>query len=84
MIYFLIINNFSQDFSGIKICINPGHGGYDSNDRYIAETGFWESVGNLDKGLALRDILVGMNANIVMTRTTNTTQMIYRFHKLSQ
>ncbi|MEO8398844.1 MAG: Ig-like domain-containing protein, partial [Ignavibacteriaceae bacterium] len=73
IISFLTTNIFSQDFSGIKICINPGHGGFDSDDRFIPETGFWESVGNLDKGLALRDILVGLNANIVMTRTTNTT-----------
>ncbi len=72
-ILFINVNNYSQDFSGIKICINPGHGGFDSNDRHIVETGFWESVGNLDKGLALRNILVGMNANIVMTRTTNTS-----------
>ncbi len=70
---FLSINIIAQDFSGIKICINPGHGGFDSNDRFIEATGFWESVGNLNKGLALRDILEGMNANIVMTRTTNTS-----------
>ncbi len=72
-ILILAVNNFSQDFSGIKICLNPGHGGFDSNDRHIIETGFWESVGNLDKGLALRNILTEMNADIVMTRTTNTT-----------
>ncbi len=72
-IYLFAANNYSQDFSGIKICINPGHGGHDSNDRFIQETGFWESDGNLNKGLALRQILVGMNANIVITRTTNTT-----------
>jgi len=64
---------FSQDFTGIRICINPGHGGHDSNDRYIAATGFWESDGNLDKGLYLKHILEGFNADIVMTRETNTT-----------
>ncbi|MCX6149494.1 MAG: N-acetylmuramoyl-L-alanine amidase [Ignavibacteriales bacterium] len=64
---------FAQDFTGIKICINPGHGGHDSNDRFIAATGFWESDGNLAKGLYLRDILKNYGANIVMTRTTNTT-----------
>ncbi len=64
---------FPQDFTGIKICINPGHGGHDSNDRYIAETGFWESDGNLAKGLYLKKILEGFNAEIVMTRETNTT-----------
>ncbi len=64
---------FGQDLSGIKICLNPGHGGHDSNDRYIATTGFWESEGNLEKGLYLRDILKSYGATIVMTRTTNTT-----------
>ncbi len=64
---------FAQDFSGIKICINPGHGGHDSNDRYISETGFWESDGNLNKGLYLKEILEGFNADVVMTRETNTT-----------
>lgn len=64
-------NLYSQDFSGIKICINPGHGGHDGNDRYIEETGFWESEGNLTKGLYLRDILESCGATIVMTRVTN-------------
>ncbi len=63
----------AQDFSNIKICINPGHGGHDSNDRFIQETGFWESDGNLDKGLFVRDLLEGFNADVIMTRTTNTT-----------
>ncbi len=63
----------AQDFTGIKICINPGHGGHDSDDRYIPETGFWESESNLTKGLKLRDILEAYGAEIVMTRVTNTT-----------
>ena len=40
---------FSQDFGGTRIYINPGHGGYDSNDRHILATDFWESEGNLTK-----------------------------------
>ncbi|MCL5029084.1 MAG: N-acetylmuramoyl-L-alanine amidase, partial [Bacteroidetes bacterium] len=63
----------AQDFNDVKICINPGHGGHDSNDRFIQETGFWESDGNLDKGLFVRDLLQGFNAAVIMTRTTNTT-----------
>jgi N-acetylmuramoyl-L-alanine amidase len=63
----------AQDLTGIKICLNPGHGGYDSNDRYISATGFWESEGNLTKGLYLRDILQSHGATIVMSRTKNTT-----------
>jgi len=63
----------AQDLSGTKIYLNPGHGGYDSNDRNIPETGFWESVSNLDKGLALRKILEGIHATVYMSRTANTS-----------
>lgn len=63
---------WAQDFSGIKIYINPGHGGHDpANDRYIPETGFWESEGNLTKGLYLRDLLQKHNATVYMSRTQN-------------
>ena len=62
---------FAQNFNGVKIYINPGHGGHDSDDRHIVETGFWESEGNLTKGLRLRDYLVHMGANVRMSRTTN-------------
>jgi N-acetylmuramoyl-L-alanine amidase len=63
---------FAQDFDGLKIYINPGHGGNDpSNDRYIPETGFWESESNLTKGLYLRDLLESLNAVVFMSRTEN-------------
>ncbi len=62
---------FAQDLTDVRIYINPGHGGFDSNDRFIPETGFWESVSNLDKGLFLRDMLLDLNATIQMSRTTN-------------
>jgi hypothetical protein len=61
------------DFAGYKIFINPGHGGYDSDDRHMITTDFWESEGNLVKGLFLRTILQNMNAAVYMSRTTNTT-----------
>jgi N-acetylmuramoyl-L-alanine amidase len=64
---------FAQNFTGIKIYINPGHGGYDSNDRNIPQTGFWESESNLHKGLKLRDILQSWGATVVMSRVTNTS-----------
>ena len=61
------------DFSGIKVFINPGHGGHDDNDRHMIATDFWESDGNLGKGLFLRDLLEARNADVYMSRTTNTT-----------
>lgn len=67
---------FGQSLAGYKICINPGHGGHDSNDRQIIlDNGivFWESDGNLAKGLYLKAMLENLGATVVMTRTTNTT-----------
>jgi N-acetylmuramoyl-L-alanine amidase len=63
----------TTDFTGYKIFINPGHGGHDSDDRHMLATDFWESDGNLEKGLYLRKILLNMNATVFMSRTTNNT-----------
>ncbi len=66
---------------GIKIYINPGHGGHDANDRSIwtipvpevwtNPKGYWESNSNLVKGLALCDMLEKAGATVIMSRTTN-------------
>lgn len=73
----------AQDLSGVKIHINPGHGGWDSNDRGIAtplypnigpNVGFWESQSNLDKGLQLREMLEKLGASVQMSRTQNRTE----------
>ena len=62
---------FSQtDLSGIKIFVNPGHGGHDSDDRHILATDFWESEGNLEKGLYLRQLLQAMHATVYMSRSS--------------
>ncbi len=66
-------------FAGPKIYINPGHGGYNSNDRNIVtinhasgdHDGFWESQANLTKGLYLRDMLQAAGATVYMSRTDN-------------
>lgn len=67
--------------SELRIYINPGHGGYDSDDRLMnlypfkrgSEDNFWESKSNLDKGLRLRDLLNSFGVQNTMSRTTNTT-----------
>ncbi len=72
---------FSQDLSGIRIYINPGHGGYDSDDRNVVippftlgdRNGFWESVSNLDKGMYLKEMLDVRGATTFISRVTNTT-----------
>ncbi len=67
------------DLTGVKIFLNPGHGGWDSNDRNIQTIpyamgdtlGFWESKSNLIKGLYLRDLLLSQGATVYMSRTLN-------------
>lgn len=64
-------------FSGKKFYINPGHGGHDSDDRPTAMplsvAMFYESDGNLDRSIHLRDFLKAYSASVKMSRTTNTT-----------
>ena len=69
------------NFNGIKIYLNAGHGGYDSNDRScwtvnVPETwtnpaGYWESKSNLSKALALEEMLKQAGATVIMSRRTN-------------
>ncbi len=76
---FVLISVYAVDFTGIKIYINPGHGGYDANDRNVVTIpyalgdtlGFWESYSNLQKGLALRDLLQASGATVIISRTQN-------------
>ena len=74
--------------SSVKIYINPGHGGYESDDRlmylypifvnqvvqepYTREQSFWESVSNLDKGMRLDTMLRDLGFQTKMSRITNT------------
>ena len=75
--------------SQVKIYINPGHGGWDSDDRlmylypifvnqvvqepYTREQSFWESQSNLDKGMRLDTMLRDLGFQTKMSRITNTT-----------
>ena len=66
---------------GLKIYINPGHGGHDADDRNVViepyaqgdPEGYWESNSNLTKGLILRDMLQAKGYTVVMSRVTNTS-----------
>ncbi|MDD6669729.1 MAG: Ig-like domain-containing protein [Bacteroidales bacterium] len=72
----------ATDLKDLKIYINPGHGGHDSDDRNVAvppfssgdPEGFWESNSNLSKGLQMRDMLESFGAGTKMSRVTNTTE----------
>lgn len=70
----------AQDLSGLKIFLNPGHGGYNgANDRNVViapflqgdTLGFWESKSNLDKAFYLRSMLQRSGAEVLMSRTLN-------------
>ena len=68
----------AANLKDLKIYVNPGHGGHDSDDRNVAvppfkqgdPEGYWESNSNLVKGLDLRDMLQKFGAGVMMSRTT--------------
>ncbi len=65
----------SQGLSGIKICIDPGHGGFGSNDRHlIPDPGvdFYESESNFRKALHLKGFLEERGAIVILTRYSNS------------
>jgi len=63
------------DLSGLKFCIDPGHGGHNpANDRYLVPdpgNEFWESESNLQKALLLKAMLEAKGATVLLTRNTN-------------
>ena len=57
--------------SRVKVCLDPGHGGYDPgavNEAF----GLFESEINLDVSFALKGLLEGDGAAVVMTRTDDS------------
>ncbi len=77
----LSLQSEGQSLSGVKIYVNPGHGGFDSDDRNVPvppyvlgdTAGFWESKSNLVKGLHLRTLLQAEGAAVIMSRVQNRT-----------
>ena len=64
---------FGQSLSGLKICIDPGHGGHSSNDRPpVTGSTFWESDGNWYKSQHAQEILASLGATVIVTRNGNT------------
>ncbi len=80
LILFLVFSSsllFAQrtDLSGLKFCIDPGHGGNNpANDRWVVPdpgTNFWESESNYQKALLLKPLLEEQGAWVILTRYTN-------------
>ncbi len=72
----------STELSGVRVYINPGHGGYDGDDRHVqiypyeyADTlAFWESWSNLRKAFHLKEMLDNAGAETMISRTKNRTE----------
>lgn len=70
----------AKRMSDLRIYINPGHGGYTSDDRPIHiypyerndSLGYWESKSNLYKGLHMYHILDSLGAKPFLSRIKNT------------
>ena len=66
----------------LTIYLNPGHGGYDSDDRNVVippfsqgdPEGYWESKSNLWKGLELYDMMQKRGYKVYISRTQNRTE----------
>ena len=77
MVFLFVGSVFAQraDLSGLKFCIDPGHGGHNAaNDRHVIPdpgTDFWESESNFQKALLLKSLLEAQGATIILTRYTN-------------
>lgn len=71
----------AKKLSDLRIYINPGHGGYDSDDRNIPvypyathdTLGYWESKSNLYKGLHMYHMLRDLGATAFLSRVKNTS-----------
>ena len=75
----ICVSLFAEGRDSIRIYINPGHGGYGSDDRNMAvypfasgdTLGFWESWSNLDKGLMLKQMLDSAGFTTAISRVQN-------------
>ncbi|MEN8139222.1 MAG: GEVED domain-containing protein [Bacteroidota bacterium] len=82
-------NDLPNIFSGVKICLDPGHGGHnDGNDRYIYwldkyidaddyGIAYWESNGNFYTALYMREVLQELGALVKLTREMNDNDIMY-------
>lgn len=69
----------AKKMSDLNVVVDPGHGGYDGDDRPIkihpyeqnSPDGYWESKSNLVKGLHLKNILDSLGVKCTLTRVHN-------------
>lgn len=76
----------------LRVFINPGHGGHDSNDRpepfynqgAQRRVEYYESNSNLAHGLALEEMLRLRGYDVMMSRYTNTSADDLNLYEISQ
>ena len=69
----------AKKMSDLTVVVDPGHGGYDGDDRpihiypyeYNSQDGYWESKSNLVKGLHMKAILDSLGVKGHLTRVHN-------------
>ena len=73
-----MFNQF-HEFSGVRICIDPGHGSGSGTGAIIGGVQFYEKDLALTFSLMLRDKLVAAGATVTMSRTDDSNPaMDYR------
>ncbi len=78
-LFLLIQSATAQTLSGLIIVIDPGHGGYESDDRHVIPdpgTDFWESESNFQKAQWLKPLLEQQGATVYLTRTGNSDPVL--------
>jgi len=60
----------SKKLSGIKVCVDPGHGGTETGS--IGCSGVHESEINFNMALKFKDLLEAQGATVIMTRTSDS------------
>lgn len=74
-------------FNGTKICLDPGHGGHDGDDREINlgyGLTYWESDGVFAQANYTAEILEALGADVKVTRYTNDSHDEFRQPSLSE
>lgn len=79
MAFAVCVSVEAKKMSDLTIVIDPGHGGYEGDDRgmniwpycAVVEESMWESKSNLWKGLHLKNILDSLGTKITLTREHN-------------
>lgn len=77
-----VIQKYSQYLKGLKIFIDPGHGGDDRRNKNLG--GLVEADVNLGVALYLRDLLLRAGADVELSREADETVGLYERAELAE